>query len=229
MSAEQARARGAIGTGRRRATARSPSGRAGTAAHRRADSGHSLCGARAAQESRLHGDGRADTRHRDRREHRGLHGVQRDGVAAGAGARAAPPDADHAERPRIPHSRIPTTSGTATTTAFLSGLAAMTTNVFSMSGVSAAAPAGDGVAGAAGFRLPRLLAGGSEPVTATVVSGNYFQVLGVRAVVGRTFLPEEDSLAAQPVRGCQLQLLEAAIRGRSRAPRTQPEAERHRT
>jgi len=80
-----------------------------------------------------------------------------------------------------------------------SGLAAMTMEVFSMSGVSAAvAPAG-GIVGAAGLQFPRVLAGGSEPVTATVVSDNYFQVLGVEAMAGRAFLPGEDSVAAQPV------------------------------
>ena len=77
-----------------------------------------------------------------------------------------------------------------------SGLAAMTTEVFSMSGVTAAAPVGNGILGAAGLELPRVLAGASEPVTATVVSGNYFQVLGVEAAAGRTFLADEDSPAA---------------------------------
>jgi hypothetical protein len=75
----------------------------------------------------------------------------------------------------------------------------MTFNAFSMSGVSAAATAGDGIVGAVGLRIQRVPAGGSEPVIATVVSGNYFQVLGVEAARGRTFLPEEDSLGGQPV------------------------------
>jgi len=79
------------------------------------------------------------------------------------------------------------------------GLAAMEFEVFSMSGVSAAVPAGGGIVGAAGIELPRVLPGASEPVNAVVVSGNYFQVLGVEAAMGRTFLPEEDSPAAQPV------------------------------
>src|SRR5260370_3816358 len=81
----------------------------------------------------------------------------------------------------------------------LSGLAVMTHNAFSITGVGAAAPAGDGIVGAAGLRIQRVLAGGSEPVVAIVVSGNYFQVLGVEAAVGRTFLAEEDSVAGQPV------------------------------
>jgi predicted permease len=79
------------------------------------------------------------------------------------------------------------------------GLAAMSRQVLLLSGVSAPAPATDtGIAGAAGLYFPRLL-GGSEPVTATVVSGNYFQVLGVAASFGRVFLPGEDTLSAQPV------------------------------
>jgi macrolide transport system ATP-binding/permease protein len=70
---------------------------------------------------------------------------------------------------------------------------------FSMTGVSTPAPSADGgVAGVSGFQFPRVLAGGSEPVVASVVSGNYFQVLGIDAALGRTFLPEDDSLSAQP-------------------------------
>ena len=80
-----------------------------------------------------------------------------------------------------------------------SGLAAMSNQTLSMRGVAAPAPAADaGIAGAAGLQFPRVL-GGSEPVTATVVSGNYFQLLGVSASFGRTFLPDEDTLSAQPV------------------------------
>ena len=80
-----------------------------------------------------------------------------------------------------------------------SGLAAMSNDVFSMSGGGGAAQGESGIVGATGLGLPRVLAGGSEPVTAVVVSGNYFEVLGIQAIVGRTFLPEEDSPAAQPV------------------------------
>jgi predicted permease len=46
------------------------------------------------------------------------------------------------------------------------------------------------------------LAGGDapQPVTFQIVSGNYFQTLGVRPVVGRAFLPEEDTTpGAYPV------------------------------
>jgi predicted permease len=78
-------------------------------------------------------------------------------------------------------------------------LGAMTNQVFSMSG--AASPSREldgGIAGAAGLEFPKTV-GGAEPVTATVVSGNYFHLLGVRARFGRIFLPEEDSPAAQPV------------------------------
>jgi macrolide transport system ATP-binding/permease protein len=80
-----------------------------------------------------------------------------------------------------------------------SGLAAMTHDVFSLSGVSTAETDSGGFLDAVGLPLPRVLPGASEPVTATVVSGNYFQVLGVGAVAGRTFLPEDDSIAAEPV------------------------------
>jgi predicted permease len=80
-----------------------------------------------------------------------------------------------------------------------SGLAAMASNIFSMSGVAMPAPAADGgIAGAAGFQFPRVLPGTAEPVIATVVSGNYFKVLGIDAARGRTFLPDDDTPAAQP-------------------------------
>src|SRR5437899_7105978 len=41
---------------------------------------------------------------------------------------------------------------------------------------------------AAGFRLPRSLAGSTEQAGAVGVSGNYFQALGAGAALGRTFL-----------------------------------------
>src|SRR5215472_15198236 len=79
------------------------------------------------------------------------------------------------------------------------GLAAVTGQVMSMSGVAAAAPPpGSGIAGAGGLRFPQSL-GGAEPVTAGVVSGNYFQMLGVAAVRGRIFVAEEDRVNAEPV------------------------------
>jgi macrolide transport system ATP-binding/permease protein len=78
------------------------------------------------------------------------------------------------------------------------GLAAMTPHIFSMSGVAATASPATGLAGAAGLKFPQVL-GGSEPVTAMVVSGNYFQMLGVTAVHGRIFAEQEDKPAAEPV------------------------------
>ena len=43
-------------------------------------------------------------------------------------------------------------------------------------------------------------AGGEESIFALLVSGNYFDVLGGRCVLGRTFLPQEDQIpGAQPV------------------------------
>jgi predicted permease len=55
------------------------------------------------------------------------------------------------------------------------------------------------LADAAGFRLPRSLAGSVEQAGAGGVSGNYFQTLGAGAALGCTFLPEEDAAGAQPV------------------------------
>src|SRR5215471_18862865 len=49
------------------------------------------------------------------------------------------------------------------------------------------------------FPNPVSLGTGGKPLPANVqlVSGNYFTALGVKAAVGRTFLPEEDTLAGQ--------------------------------
>jgi len=80
-----------------------------------------------------------------------------------------------------------------------SALAAAAWFTFSMSGVPAAAPASPGgIAAAAGLQFPRTL-GASEPVAAAAISGNYFQLLGVPAALGRVIRPEEDSAAAEPV------------------------------
>jgi putative ABC transport system permease protein len=53
----------------------------------------------------------------------------------------------------------------------------------------------DVFAGMIAFQFLRLnLSTGSEPqqITGMIVTGNYFDVLGVKAAIGRTFLPEED-------------------------------------
>src|SRR5262249_62315062 len=50
----------------------------------------------------------------------------------------------------------------------------------------------------AGLQFPQAL-GGSQPVAAAVVSGNYFQMLGVAAARGRTFIEQEDRLSVEPV------------------------------
>jgi hypothetical protein len=55
------------------------------------------------------------------------------------------------------------------------------------------------LANAAGFKLPNALAGSPERAMSVGVSGNYFGVLGIHAVLGRRFLPEDDSSSAQPV------------------------------
>jgi macrolide transport system ATP-binding/permease protein len=82
-----------------------------------------------------------------------------------------------------------------------SGAIAITFEGVSMTGAPAAPPATtDGIAGLAGFDFPQpLTSSGSEHVMSAVVSGNYFKVLKVDAAVGRTFLPEEDAIGAQPV------------------------------
>ncbi len=54
---------------------------------------------------------------------------------------------------------------------------------------------GEVFSGLAAYRPKRFKLGGedgAEPVIGEVVSGNYFDVLGVKAFSGRTFLPEED-------------------------------------
>lgn len=81
-----------------------------------------------------------------------------------------------------------------------SGIVAMAFFVSSMTGAGTAPPAtGANIAGVAGLQLPQAIGGNSERVMAGMVSGNYFNVLGVGAVLGRTFLPEEDRAGAQPV------------------------------
>lgn len=79
-----------------------------------------------------------------------------------------------------------------------SGLAALTRSRLFLSGVGAAAPEESGLAGVAGLQFPRVL-GASEPVSANLVTGNYFQVLGVAGSFGRALLPEDDAPGAQPV------------------------------
>lgn len=50
---------------------------------------------------------------------------------------------------------------------------------------------GGALLGAAGFHLPSLMSGGTEFVTASVVSDNYFSVLGVNPIRGRAFGPND--------------------------------------
>ncbi|MCW5971023.1 MAG: ABC transporter permease [Blastocatellales bacterium] len=60
----------------------------------------------------------------------------------------------------------------------------------------------DVMAGMFAFQFaPLNLAAGGEPEQSTglLVSGNYFDLLGVRAIHGRTFLPEEDRAPTHPV------------------------------
>ena len=60
----------------------------------------------------------------------------------------------------------------------------------------------DVLSGLAGWELISLnFSSGAEPerVLGTIVTGNYFDVLGVQALLGRTFLPEEGRPGASPV------------------------------
>src|SRR5215472_786016 len=80
-----------------------------------------------------------------------------------------------------------------------SGLVAVDLAHFFMTGVGAPAQTSRaGIASAAGFQFPRELPGSSESTLSAVVSENHFQVLGVSAVLGRIFLPE-DATGSQPV------------------------------
>lgn len=59
-------------------------------------------------------------------------------------------------------------------------------------GIASATDTGEGgLAHAFGFRLPTAIHGGSEFVSIAAVSENYFAVLGVNAVRGRVFLPQD--------------------------------------
>ena len=72
-----------------------------------------------------------------------------------------------------------------------SGLVAATADEAALTGMKGAAHVGGSMGGAlaraAGFRLPSLMAGGAEYVTVSLVSDNYFSVLGVDAARGRVF------------------------------------------
>ncbi len=76
-----------------------------------------------------------------------------------------------------------------------SGMIAAAGDEVALSGVGGAPGAGGSMEGrlasAVGFRLPSLMSGGAEFVTASIVSDNYFSVLGVSAVRGRTFRPND--------------------------------------
>ena len=76
-----------------------------------------------------------------------------------------------------------------------SGLIAATGDEAALTGVGGAARVGGSMGGALarafGFRMPSLMAGGAEYVTASLVSDNYFSVLGVDAARGRVFTPEK--------------------------------------
>jgi predicted permease len=79
-----------------------------------------------------------------------------------------------------------------------SGLAAVTLRTFAMNGIAPSAHATPGgIVSAAGIQLPQVL--NTEQTRSAMVSANYFQVLGVSAARGRTFLPEDDDASAQLV------------------------------
>jgi predicted permease len=84
-----------------------------------------------------------------------------------------------------------------------SGMVAATEDEVALSGVGDAPGAGRSMEGRlarlVGFRLPTLMSGGAEFGTASIVSDNYFSVLGENAVRGRTFSPNDPyDYAADP-------------------------------
>lgn len=84
-----------------------------------------------------------------------------------------------------------------------SGLVATTGGEFTMTSSHGIASSGNltggGLARAFGFRLPSVMGGTSEFVSIAGVSENYFSVLGVNAIRGRVFLPQDaPELAAHP-------------------------------
>lgn len=86
-------------------------------------------------------------------------------------------------------------------TAFSVLTAATQGHIFSLGGIGGptSSPAGSHLAEQAGLRLPWTISSHSEQAGALGVSGNYFQVLGVNAVIGRTLLPTDDVPGARPV------------------------------
>ncbi len=60
--------------------------------------------------------------------------------------------------------------------------------------------------------------GTNERASGYLVSGNYFDVLGVKLALGSGFLPEEDKAPwGEAGRGVELRLLAATLRRRSSA------------
>jgi predicted permease len=57
---------------------------------------------------------------------------------------------------------------------------------------------GGGISVVAGFRFPQTISGSAEYVRSSIVSENYFSVLGINAVRGRALLPGEDDLPGAP-------------------------------
>lgn len=76
-----------------------------------------------------------------------------------------------------------------------SGLVAAMGDEVALTGVGGAVNVGGSMGGALarafGFRMPSLMAGGAEYVTISLVSDNYFSVLGIGAARGRVFTPEK--------------------------------------
>jgi len=57
---------------------------------------------------------------------------------------------------------------------------------------------GGGITAAAGFRFPQTMSGSAEFIRGSLVSENYFSVLGISAVRGRAFSPGEDDAPGAP-------------------------------
>jgi predicted permease len=64
--------------------------------------------------------------------------------------------------------------------------------------VTVSQPSTPHIAGALGFQLPQLVAGGARPISCALVSGSYFHLLGVDARLGRMLVPADDQIGAAP-------------------------------
>ncbi len=143
--------------------------------------GHPLRLAHAAQKPRLHGDGDTYAGARHWREHRNFFHDEYGAAAKLAGAQSGRTGGDFFNGAEI---REPTTSFSYP----------MYRDIRDKNDVF------DGVLAVGGAPMNMSYAGESERVRARLVSGNYFDVLGVRARIGRLFTQDDDRIpGAHPV------------------------------